>query len=73
MKNEEIQSIYNNVSVLLSNKANIKLSYTEDSRFTDSMTKGSWKQLKFMMRKINCSNVIEPQLCRHKTVGRNQI
>lgn len=54
--------VYIVVSVLISNKAKIKLSCTEDisDRFTDSMAEDNWKKLKFMTRKINSSNVTEP-------------
>lgn len=43
MKNEEIQSIYNSVSVHTTNKAKIKLSYSDDisDRTTDSMAEDS--------------------------------
>lgn len=75
MENEEIQNIHNSVSVHMNNKAKPKLICTEhvSDGSTDSMVGNSRKKLNFMKRKINSSNVTEPQVNRHKTIGRNKM
>lgn len=59
----------------MNNKAKPKLICTEhvSDRSTDSMVGNSRKKLNFMKRKINSGNVTEPQVNRHKTIGRNKM